>query len=213
MAPSDPVGDPRVGDSSIPNERRYHQRNGTSDWMCMQRAARSGSFPKLASGSMEPTNGLEPLTCSLREIGGFFPPRSTSVHKGMRGKGLRDGRIPRMSADGRRYPPPLLHRFCHTAVGCSARGGSDPLKDPGWVRWEVALTGRELSRASPMRFQTPPSEALAGPSTYPKTRVTVDQETGRRPIRRFGILRARLALCLLSPNAEFRLFQLLGIPP
>jgi hypothetical protein len=97
----------------------------------------------------------------------------------MRGNGLRDRGIPPTSADGRPYPPPLLHRCSQIAVGCSAWGGPDPLKDPGWVRWEAALTGRELSRASPMRFQTPPSEALAGPSTYPKTRAIVDQKTGR----------------------------------
>jgi hypothetical protein len=97
----------------------------------------------------------------------------------MRSRWLRTGRIPWISAAGRPCPPPLRHRCCQTAVSSSARGGFDPLKDPGWVRLESALTGRELSRASPMRFQTPPSEALAGPSTYPKTRVTVDQETGR----------------------------------
>ena len=128
----------------------------------MQRAARPRSFPKLASRSMEPTNGLEPLTCSLRAARGVFPSASIGVQNRMRGKGLRDGRIPRMSTDLSPYPPPFLHRCCQTAVGCSARGGSDPLKDPGWVRWEVALTGRELGRANPMRMQTPPSEALVG---------------------------------------------------
>jgi hypothetical protein len=35
-----------------------------------------------------------------------------SVQKGMRGKSFRAGRIPRVSADGRPYPPPLLHRCC-----------------------------------------------------------------------------------------------------
>jgi hypothetical protein len=33
----------------------------------------------------------------------------------MLGKGLRGGRIPRVSADGRPYPPPLLHRCCQIA--------------------------------------------------------------------------------------------------
>ncbi len=72
---------------------------------------------------MEPTNGLEPLTCSLRATCGDFPPPSTGVQNRMRGKGLRDGRIPRMSADGRPCPPPLLHRCCHIAVGSVGPGG------------------------------------------------------------------------------------------
>ena len=74
------------------------------------------------SAWVEPTNGLEPLTCSLRAARGGFPSVPTGVQKGMRSKGLRDGQIPRVSADGRPYPPPLLHRCCQNAVGHGATG-------------------------------------------------------------------------------------------
>jgi hypothetical protein len=49
-------------------------------------------------------------------------PVPTGVQKGMRSKGLRAGRIPRVSGDGRPYPSPLLYRCCQDAVGHGAPG-------------------------------------------------------------------------------------------
>ncbi len=91
-----------------------------------QPARRAPPSRRNRMGSVEPTNGLEPLTCSLRAARAVFPPRSTGVQNRMRGKGLRGGRIPRKSADGRPYLPPLLQRCCQNAVGHGAAGA---------VRW------------------------------------------------------------------------------
>ena len=69
---------------------------------------------------VEPTSGIEPLTCSLRAGCGVIPPPSTSVHRRMPGKCLGRSGIPSLTANVHHYPSPLLQRCCQAGDRCPA---------------------------------------------------------------------------------------------
>ena len=53
---------------------------------------------EITGQTMEPTSGLEPLTCSLRGSCGVLPPGCAGVRRRMPGRGLRGPGIPPASA-------------------------------------------------------------------------------------------------------------------